>query len=82
MGLSNGEVEQRVSPGGFHVAEMHRATVPDGRTGGYIQRRASAYATFGCTCGEFADGPYMEVATAFVEHINSDAFQEAPADGA
>lgn len=76
------QVEQHVSPGGVHVAEMSRAAAAVGRDKGYIARRLSATAVFGCTCGEFVEGPAEAVATALHRHVTSNVFREGPADGA
>lgn len=66
--------EQAVSPGGGHVAELIQPAVPAGRHNGYITRRASVYAVFGCTCGAYADGPVDEVNAAFHAHVTAPEF--------
>lgn len=68
-----GSFEQKVSAGGKQVTEIVRAAAPIGRTHGYLARQLSEYATAGCTCGWFSDGPAETVLAEFEQHAESHA---------
>jgi hypothetical protein len=75
---NNTKQDEQVSPGGMHVARLTRAAAPTGRDQGYLAYTQSKYAVFGCTCGEFVDGPAEDAAAAFRRHTTSDVFLAEP----
>lgn len=71
MGTDVGTVtHQKSTQDQAHVMELSRAAVPCGTEDGYIVRKQSQYAMFGCTCGRYSEGPAVVVTGDFNRHAH------------
>ena len=69
MSVTQALVAQRTMAGGSHTAELVQPCAANGIERGYITRRAGTVAVFGCTCGEWFEGPAEAATERFEAHV-------------